>query len=111
MPPKKKKIDPEEQKAQFEAWKQTEEYKLMNEINTIYKEFHNITETTLDLTGDWYKLFDKVYDLFKMLKIKCGKTKGFPQPQMRSFFFSRPDEEDKKRFIDGIYCGVTKEAD
>lgn len=33
MPPKKKKLDPEEQKVQFEEWKKTEEYELMGKIN------------------------------------------------------------------------------
>lgn len=111
MPPRNrvKKLDPEEQKSQFEAWKGSDEYKKMEKISERLKGRENITSTTPDLPGPWQDLLDMIWDLIKAFKVKTGKLKELPQPTVRSLFFAKENQTNEIVIIDGIDCGVERE--
>lgn len=108
---KSKKVDPEIQKKQFEDWKLTDEYvkwvRLCDEKNSLKKDYPNdITETTEDLTGDWQKFEDKLFEFCKTFKVKT-KLKELKHEYIRSFFFAKEEKYDI--WFDGIQCIVNKE--
>ncbi|EAR86465.2 transmembrane protein, putative (macronuclear) [Tetrahymena thermophila SB210] len=109
MPPRKKKVDPEVQRQQFEQWKASPEYEQIKKIATLLETYDYITETTKDFTGPWYLYLNELVGFFKLYKVKLGKLKEFKHEHIRSFFFGREDKETEKIIIDGIRCGVTKE--
>lgn len=77
MPPKKK-VDPEVLQQQFDAYKQTDEYKKWVALRDLLKkQYPEISETNNDLTGPWDKYYTELMDFMKMLKIKTGKPFDF----------------------------------
>ncbi|CAD8139947.1 unnamed protein product [Paramecium octaurelia] len=113
MPPKKpKQIDPQLQQEQFEKWKDSDEFRVWNELKIISKSLDtNISETTKDLTGNWQVYHNKLFELCQVFKCK-PKFKFIDHVHIRSAFFAQEDIEINKQiikqYIDGIYCSVEK---
>ncbi|CAD8047451.1 unnamed protein product [Paramecium sonneborni] len=113
MPPKKpKQIDPQLQQEQFEKWKESDEFRVWNELKIVSKSLDaNISETTKDLTGNWQIYHNKLFELCQVFKCK-PKFKYIDHIHIRSAFFAQEDIEINKQiikqYIDGIYCSVEK---
>jgi hypothetical protein len=88
MPPKKP--DPEAKEKEFEAYKESEEYKKIEEvydqIAVRLNPFISETSREYDLNGRYQILWDLLYELAVLMKIK-PPFKKLEHEWMRSAFF------------------------
>ena len=70
MPPKK--VDPEQLKRDFEAWKEGDEYKKMEEVVCIYLfSINNLSLSLLSVRHQWTQIFLENTKFFGINSIKC----------------------------------------
>jgi len=110
MPPKQRRVDPEVLAAQFEQWKNSEEYKQWRDLLTLYKKFPALTETSYVVTGKWQTFHDELFKFVQTIKAK-NRLKEFKHEWIRSFFFAQEDKEEENIIIkyDGIKCAADKQ--
>lgn len=70
MPPKK--TDPEAQKKQYEVYRESDEWRKLEETHREIKSLNYISETSKDsdLDGKYQTLWDLFYELAVIMKIK-----------------------------------------
>lgn len=103
MPRARKKLTPEELKAQFDAWKESsEEYKLVDQLRDIKNNtgLSEISETTQDLVEKWQAFFDLFVKVGTVFKVRGAKLKPILQEQIRTSFFGAVSKRDEPFWID-----------
>lgn len=103
MPRPRKKLSPEELKAQFDAWRETsEEYKLIDQLREVKNStgLSEISETTPDLIEKWQPFFDLFVKVGTVFKVRGAKLKPIQQEQIRTAFFGACPKRDEEFKID-----------
>jgi len=103
MPRGRKKLSPEEQKAQFDAWKESsEEYKLIDQLREVKNGtgLSELSETTPDLVEKWQPFFDLFVKVGTVFKVRGAKLKPILQEQIRSCFFGAVPKREEEFKID-----------
>lgn len=103
MPRGKKKLTPEEQKQQFDLWKESsEEYKLADTLRDLKNNtgLSEISETTPDLVEKWQPYFDNLVKVGTVFKVRGAKLRTIAQEQIRTCFFGAVSKRDEPFKID-----------
>jgi hypothetical protein len=95
MPPKKP--DPEAQKKEYEIYRESEEWQKLEETHRTIKALGFISETSkdYDIDGKYQTLWDLLYELASVLKIK-PPFKKIEHEWIRSIYFGEKRKVDNK---------------
>ena len=100
MAKKKKKLSEYEMMENFQKWKQSEEYRLLEKIYLMKEELPKLLEITEDITEKWQSVLDEIKKVGPIFKIKGATLKILLQEQLRTAFFGGVHERDEPFKID-----------
>jgi hypothetical protein len=104
MVKKRKVLSQEEKQANFEKWKKSKEYLLLDIIKEKYSDMEELLEITPDLIGKWQEIFNELAKIQKTFKIKGKKTKltAINQDHVRTAFFGGVNKRDEPFKIENL---------
>ena len=100
MPPKNRKLSPEQLEKMFNTWLTSEEYLLKESIIQEFDQFEELNEITPDFVNKYQKGLSLIAQIPSVFRIRKTGIKSLSQEQIRTAFFGGVNKRDEPFKID-----------